>query len=93
MKNISSVEITFNSPVTLSQEFKQKLDEILTKVCKEWEAENPGQIMWPFGSGFKMLCHPMMIEDDKPIPFDESCYHIEVTNRKAYEGERNFKND
>ena len=40
------------------------------------------RVMWPFGQSFKMTVHPLMLSDDEPIPFDESCYEIEVVERE-----------
>lgn len=86
---IVSIEINFPVEVNVADKHIQKIDEVLTEIAKEYEKENPGRIMWPFGHGAKMLIHPMMIEDDKPIPFDDSVYQIEMAEREAYAGERN----
>lgn len=88
---IVSIEINFPVEVEVKDHHLANLDQILVAIAADYEKENPGRIMWPFGRGAKMLIHPMMIEDDKPIPFDDSIYTIEMAEREAYAGERNYR--
>ena len=89
MAKIVQIEISFPVGIEIERERLWELDEVLTKICRDYEAKNPGRIMWPFGHGAKMLVHPMKLSDDEPIPFDDSVYSIEIAEREAYEGERN----
>jgi hypothetical protein len=34
------------------------------------------------------MCNPMWIEDDQPIPFDDSVLSIECAERERYESEK-----
>lgn len=90
MRKIVQIEITFPVALVVKDEHLQAIDEILSKVSRDYEAANPGRIMWPFGHGAKMLVNLLMLSDDEPIPFDDSVYSIEVAEREAYEGERNY---
>lgn len=85
MKGIVRLEINFPVAVEVSQEAQRKLDEVAAMICKDFEAANPGRVMWPFGHGAKMTCHPIMVGDDEPIPFDASVYEIECAEREDYD--------
>ena len=73
MGEIVCIEISFPVAVEVDRRHLQSLDEILTAICRDYEAKHPGRIMWPFGHGAKMLVHPMMLSDDEPIPFRRKC--------------------
>ena len=51
-------------------------------LCKAWEADNPGFIMWPAGHGSKVLWR----EPEEP-DFDDSVLSIDVASREATEKE------
>jgi hypothetical protein len=91
MPKLLKLEINFPVEMEVTREHLQLLEEIACKVCALYETQHPGRIAWAFGQGQKMLIHPMAIEDDKPIPFDESTFEIQVAEREAYPGERNHK--
>jgi len=76
MSEIVCIEICFPVAVEVDRKHLQAIDEILTAICRDYEAKHPGRIMWPFGHGAKMLVHPIRLSDDEPIP---------------YEGERNYR--
>lgn len=76
------IEINFPVDVKIDKEHFKKLNDVVSAICKDYVREHPDRVMWPFGQGFKMTVHPMMLSDDEPIPFDESCYEIEVAERE-----------
>ena len=86
---IKKIEIDFPVPVELSDGFQQSLDELLTTVCKKYEADNPKRVMWPFGHGSKPTHIPLTQEDEKKrgCEFDDSVYYIEVAEREGHENE------
>jgi hypothetical protein len=81
---ISSIEVSFPVAVEVSNEDMHALDDALTAICTRYERDNPGRIMWVFGTGSKMLVSPFMLSDDEPIPFDESTLHFEISEREGY---------
>ncbi len=76
------IEINFPVDVKIRHEYFKKLNDLVDLICKDYERENPTRVMWPFGEGFKMMVNPLMLSDDEPIPFDESCHEIEVAERE-----------
>ena len=59
---------------------------LVEEVCRKYEAEHPGRVMWTFGTGSKMLISPFMVDDDHPMVFDDSTFEVEVSEReKDYE--------
>lgn len=84
MKRIACIEITFPEFVELSEDDQRDLVELISRICDRYETANAGRVMWPFDIGFKMLANPMMLSDDEPIPFDESTFSIECSERADY---------
>lgn len=84
----TAIEVSFAEPVNISREHERALHDVIEAICKEYEAAHPDRVMWVFGYGAKMMCHPMMISDDEPIPFDDSVLSIECAERERYDGER-----
>lgn len=84
MKQIYRLEVSFPCGVEVTDDDARILDGLAAEICRRYERENPGRVMWPFGHGAKMLCHPLQIVDDEPIPFDETTYHVEVAERADY---------
>lgn len=82
MNKIRKIEVDFPVEVDLPDGFIQDLDELLTKVCKLYKRQHPDRTMWVFGVGQKMMINPMLIEDDKPIPFDDKILHFEIYERE-----------
>ena len=76
------IEINFPVDVKIDKAHFNKIHNAVDAICKDYVREHPDRVMWPFGSGFKITVHPMMLSDDEPIPFDESCYEIEVAERE-----------
>ena len=84
---IRSIEINFPTPVELPEGFERVLDALINVVCLQYQREHPDQVMWPAGHGAKMLCNPMALSDDEPIPFDHSVYCIDVACREDLHGD------
>lgn len=82
LMKVKRIEATFPVPVELSQEHQKALDQILGAICAEYVKANPDRVMWVFGVGSKMLCNPLMLSDDEPIPFDDSVFHFEIAERE-----------
>lgn len=78
----SRIEIDFLSPVDFPDGWERALDGLLSIVCKAWEADNPGHVMWVAGVGGK----PIWNEPNEP-DFDMSILSIEVYAREATEKE------
>jgi hypothetical protein len=85
VKRIACIEISFPETVEVSDDDQRALIELVARICAGYEKANVGRVMWPFGFGFKMLANPMMLSDDEPIPFDESTFAIECSERADYE--------
>lgn len=84
-EDTSAIEITFAAPVNLSDDHCRRLVALISEICDAYEVMHPDRVMWPFGIGQKMLCNPMMLSDDEPIPFDESTFSIECAERENYD--------
>ena len=84
-EDIVCIEVSFAAPVHISAEHQQRLVELIGEICNAYEQRHPDRVMWPFGIGSKMLCHPMMLSDDEPIPFDDSVFSIECAERENYD--------
>lgn len=82
---IRRIEIDFPEPVALRDDDRRTLDALLARICRRYEDQHPGRVMWPFGSGARMLANPLMLSDDEPIPFDDTIYHVEIAERADYE--------
>lgn len=87
-ENFSAIEITFDAPVHLTTEHMQRLDALLGDICSVYEVHHPDRVMWPAGTGYKMLTNPFMVDDDHPMQFDEGTYAVECFERERFEGER-----
>lgn len=90
------IEITFPVAVEIPKGFYQKLDEVITDVCKHYMATHPGRVMWTFGCGDKVLYMPMTKEEEdagRHMEFDEGIYQIEVAEREDYEAKPEPKGD
>lgn len=85
MKGIRAIEVTFPEYVELTDQDQQEIVMLMSRICDRYESENPHRVMWPFGIGFKMLANPLMLSDDEPIPFDESTFSIECSERANYD--------
>lgn len=57
---INKIEVVFPLQVEMSNNLQQELCEVIRKICKEYEKNNPGRAMWPSGIGSKMLSNPFM---------------------------------
>lgn len=84
-ETISSIEVSFAQPVNIGRVHQQRLVSLIGEICDGYEAKHPDRVMWPAGFGQKMLVNPLALEDDEPIPFDESCLSIECAERENYD--------
>lgn len=81
------IEVTFPVPVDMPDDFQQRLVELIDAVCKAYEAENPGRVMWPFGVGSKITYMPMTREEEEAgrgMEFDDDTLAIECAERERY---------
>jgi len=76
-----TIEVYFPVDVELPDNFEQELSALIDVVCKKYEKENAGRVMWPASIGGKMLSNPFMSDD---LEFDMSCLCIEVAEREDY---------
>lgn len=83
---VSKIEIVFDVPVEPPEGFYRALDGLINMICMKYQSENPDRVMWPAGSGSKPLFNPYMVSDDEPLPFDNSIYFLECTEREDYHG-------
>lgn len=68
------IEIEFPFAVNIDSATQQKIDELVSSICKK---NTPaGQVMWPAGSGQKPLNADM-------TQWDENVYYVEVFARDA----------
>lgn len=99
MQRLHKLEISFPCTVDVPEEVIRKIDALVGEVCKLYEAQNPTRIMWPSGHGSKIIwsridaaflgrtAEPDAKASGEP-DYDESIYEISVSEREAYEGER-----
>lgn len=86
MSKIHAIKIIFPVSVEPPEGFCQALDGLIGMICKKYQAENPDRVMWPASSGSKPLFNPYTVGDDDPLPFDDSIYQIECSEREDYWG-------
>lgn len=86
MSGIRRIEINFPHPVELTNRHQQMLDAIAGDLCKAWEKQHPGRVMWPFDYGFKITFMPMTREDEEArgIEFDDDTFEISCSEREDY---------
>lgn len=85
---IRTIEIVFPVAVDLENEDQRVIDEIISRVCRRYVAENPGRTMWLFGVGYKPTYIPMTKEEEdagRHMEFDETTFQIEVAEREDYD--------
>lgn len=85
------IEVDFPVPVEVRDPHFQKLVNVVSQICDEWEDAHPDQIMWPFGMGSKPLTNFFLVDEEHPMKFDDTVLHIEVTCRERYEDERRHR--
>lgn len=81
-------EISFPVPVNISRSAHDLLVDAVGIICADYEAAHPDRIMWGAGFGSKMLCNPLMLSDDEPIPFSDDVEVIEVWERELFNDEK-----
>jgi len=90
---IRRIEIDFPCSVDVPDGFYQALDSLVNMVCKKYERENTGRVMWPGACGSKLLSNPHMVGDDEPLDFDDSVYSIVVSEREDYHNKNKNKDN
>ena len=81
---VSRIEIDFPGLVELPKEFERSLHELVQTVCGHYEKENPGMVMWVFGSGCKPLWNPFMLGKDELMECDDEVLYLEVSARERH---------
>lgn len=81
----SAIEIVFPVGVELAHEDERALLDLIGRICARYVAAHPGRVMWASGYGAKLLTNPLMLDDDEPIPFDDSVLHVECFEREDYD--------
>jgi hypothetical protein len=81
------ITVTFPVGVALTREEEGALHDVVSAICKRYEAEHPGRVMWPFGWGAYCTSMPITAEDEAegvPMTFDMEVLHVEVSEREDY---------
>lgn len=86
-ETISAIEVSFAEPVHITDDQQRRLHDLISEICDGYRAAHPDRTMWLFGYGSKMMCNPMWISDDEPIPFDDAVLSIECAERERYEAD------
>lgn len=81
---VIGIEISFPVAVELSRDDQTVLREVVRKICKRYEEENPERVMWLFGYGDKISYMPVMADDDRPMEFDSNILAIECAEREKH---------
>lgn len=87
MTGIYKIEISFPVEMHLAPAQWALFERAIDDVCRSYELANPGRVMWLFGSGAKLLAHPMALSDDEPMPVDTSVQAYEISEREGYPNE------
>lgn len=84
---VRRIEINFPVPVELTDAAQQQLDAIAAELCKAWQAQHPGRVMWPAGIGSKITFMPMTAEAERErgLEFDDDTFEIECAEREDYD--------
>ena len=83
----SAIQVTFPVPVELSREHERALHDLLSDICKSYEAARPDRTMWVMGWGGLCTSMPITAEDERegvPLSFDMSVLHAEISERENY---------
>ena len=86
MTKTRQIIVTFPVGVDLGEE-ERELHDLVSRICKRYEAANPGRVMWPFGWGSYCTSMPITAEDEEtgvPLEFDMETLHCEVSEREDY---------
>lgn len=81
------IRVDFPTDVEISREAHAILVAAISQICRDWEAQNPGHVMWIFGMGALPTFNPFTIGDDEPMTFDDTVEHFEVSAREGHPGE------
>jgi hypothetical protein len=77
--------IDFPTGLELPQGAERELVGFVEHLCKHYERAHPGRVMWAFGIGAYPVHIPLTDNDPRPMTFDDSVFHIEVSEREAYD--------
>lgn len=90
VRGISAIHVSFQVAAHMSNQAHQALHDALSLICRDYEAANPGRVMWVFGEGGQPP-EGWSIWDDGASArgeWDMSILNIEIAEREAYDGER-----
>jgi len=92
---IVKIEIDFPLPVELPKGWEEKLSNLVSEVCDKYKQEHPDRVMWPAGHGYKPTYIPLTMEDEKHrgMEFDDSIFHISVSEHRNYNYKGEKKNE
>ena len=79
---IQRIQIDFYVPVKPTPDQYQQIVKCAKDICDSYEAENPDRVMWPSGIGDLPLSNPFMVDEDHPMEFDETVFHVECFERE-----------
>lgn len=83
-EKVHGIEISFAVPVELSRDDQKELQDTVSKICKRYEKQNPGRVMWLFGYGDKPMSNPFMVDENHPMEFDSNILFIECVEREKH---------
>lgn len=85
MSTTRQIIIDFPTGIELPQGAERELVGFVDHLCKHYERGNPGRVMWAFGIGAYPVHIPLTDGDPRPMQFDDAVFHIEVSEREAYD--------
>ena len=83
-EKVRGIEIAFPVAVELTRDDQIELQDVVRKICKRYEEQNPGRVMWLFGYGDKVIYMPIVEGDERPMEFDSTILAIECSEREKY---------
>lgn len=79
--------ITFPDNVNMPDGVENVLQSVVGMICKKYENEHEGILMWPSGIGDRLISG---MYDDR-LKFDESTLHIDVSMREMTEADKYYR--
>lgn len=74
----------FPLPVEISDDWLRAFNELISEVCKHYEATHPSRVMWLFGQGQTYKYNWHVVDENHPQEYNELSYTIEVSEREKY---------
>lgn len=81
------IMVTFPTGIELSRDEERDLQALVSAICKRYEGDHPGRVMWAAGYGGMCTSMPITAADDAdgvPLTFEMEVLHIEVAERADY---------